>query len=203
MARPTHRRLLPAVLRDMCGNWKSLALTDLACKLLGFIVLTPVVSALFHVFLALSGRFVVADEDILRFVREPIGWISIVVIGTLSVAILALEQAALMGIVCAADNDRRLTVRDALWFAATCAWPVLRVTARIVVLTSLALAPLLVAAGIVYLVLLTRFDINYYLQEKPPVFWLAVGCGGVIGVVAVVVLLRLATSWFCAAPGLF
>ena len=159
-------RFLRALLRDMRGNWKALALTDIAYKLLAFIVLTPIVSVAFHVFLALSGRHVVADEDILRFVQEPIGWICILAIGTLSVAILALEQAALMGIVCAADYDRHLTVRDALWFAAAHAWPVLRVTARIVVLTLLALAPLLAAAGIVYVLLLTKFDINYYLTGE-------------------------------------
>ncbi len=200
MAQSTLRGFLRALLRDVRGSWKALALTDIAYRLLAFIVLTPIVTVAFHLFLAASGRHVVADEDILQFVQEPIGWLCILAIGTLSVAILALEQAALMGIVCAAEYDRHLTVRDALWFAAAHAWPVLRVTARILVLALLALAPLLAAAGIVYVLLLTKFDINYYLTEKPPAFWLAVGCGGVLGAVAAVVVLRLATSWFCALP---
>ena len=65
---------LRALLRDVRGNWKALALTDIAYKLLAFIVLTPIVSVAFHLFLAASGRHIVADEDILQFVQEPIGW---------------------------------------------------------------------------------------------------------------------------------
>src|SRR5690606_35221129 len=47
---------------------------------------------------------------------------------------------------------------------------------------------------------LREYDINYYLQEKPPVFWTAVGIGAVLGGVLALLLLRLLTSWFFALP---
>ena len=87
--------------------------------------------------------------------------------GTLSIAILALEQVALMGILCAADHERHLSVTGALRFAGVRAWPVLRVAARIVVLTLLALSRSWRQPACVYWALLTEFDINYYLQRGP------------------------------------
>ena len=96
---------------------KRLALTDITYKLLAFVLLTPVVSVLFHVLVARSGRSVLADEDILQFALEPLGWVCLILVGTLSIAMMALEQVALMGILCAADHDRRLSVRGALRFA--------------------------------------------------------------------------------------
>ena len=45
-------------------------------------------------------------------------------------------------------------------------------------LTLLAAAPFLALVGLTYLTLLTQYDINYYLDSKPPAFWAAVGLSG-------------------------
>jgi glycerophosphoryl diester phosphodiesterase len=58
----------------------------------------------------------------------------------------------------------------------------------------------LLIAAVVYLTLLTEYDINYYLKEKPPAFKVAVGIGVIIVSVLVVCLVRLFTSWFFALP---
>ncbi len=63
-------------------------------KLLAYALLFPLVSLLLGRMIAWTGRTVVADEDILQFVREPLGWLCLVVISALFVAILALEQVA-------------------------------------------------------------------------------------------------------------
>ena len=194
------RGRIATVLHDIRFSWKELVLTDITYKVLALLLLTPIIGILFRVLVALSGRSVIADEDILHFALEPMGWICIIAVGALSIAMIALEQAALMGIVCAANHERHLSVLAALRFAAAHAWPVLRVTARIMMLALLASAPLLAAAGAVYVLLLTEFDINYYLAEKPSEFWLAVGLGGVIAGALVIIWLRLATSWFYALP---
>ena len=95
-----------------------------------------------------------------------------------------------------------MDVIAAIQFAGTKAWPVLRVTARMVGISLLRAAPYLAIAGIVYLVLLREFDINYYMQEKPPVFLVALGIAGVLAAALAVVLLRLFAGWlFRAAVG--
>ena len=85
-------------------------------------------------------------------------------------------------------------------FALVKAWPVIRVMARLVAFTLLTAAPFLVAAAVVHFTLLTEYDINYYLKEKPPAFFVALGIGAVIVVTLLAVLLRLFTGWFFALP---
>jgi glycerophosphoryl diester phosphodiesterase len=150
--------------------------------------------------LAWTGRTVLADTDILRFFLDLSGWVSLFVVATLVITITALELAALMGILAAADAQTSWTTRTAILFATSRAWPIVRLTGRIVALTTLALAPLLALAGLTYVMLLTRYDINYYLDAKPPAFWGAVGCGAVLACVAAFVLGRLAVHWFVALP---
>ena len=192
--------ILAATLRDLRGCWKSLALTDLAYKVIALLVLTPLVGVLFSVMVAISGRSFLADQDVLFFFLGPVGWICFVLIGALSLGILAIEQVALLAIVAAQSQDRNLPVLDAMRFAATHAVPALRITTRVLAQVLLTAAPFLALAGVIYLALLTKYDINYYLSNKPPTFLIAAGLGGLILVSLLAVLIRLATGWFYALP---
>ena len=42
------------------------------------------------------------------------------------------------------------------------------------------MAPFLAALVAIYFMLLTEYDINYYLKEKPPAFAVSVAIGGII-----------------------
>jgi glycerophosphoryl diester phosphodiesterase len=194
------RSLLKGVLADLRSSWEELALTDIAFKLITIVVLTPLVGVLFRTLIALSGRAVLSDTDLLKFFLGPVGWICFTLVGAIWLGIFALEQASLNAIICARMLSRRLGVLGALRFAAANARPVLQVTVRIVILTLLTVAPFLAVAAVVYFTLLTEYDINYYLKEKPPVFLVAVGIGAVIVAVLAAVLLRLFTGWFFALP---
>jgi glycerophosphoryl diester phosphodiesterase len=197
----THSRsLIYRAAGDFRRSWKELALTDIAYKVIAFIVLTPLVGILFRVLVAVSGRSVLADQDILFFFLGPVGWICFVVVGGIALGIVALEQAALMGILCTAADQKRLGVVGALRFAAAHARPVILVTARLLTLTLLTLLPFLVIIGLLYVTLLGEHDINWYLKEKPPQFWIALGLAGITVAALVAVLLRLVTGWFFALP---
>ena len=163
-------------------------------------LLTPLVGILFRLLLAAAGKTVLADQDILFFFLRPVGWLCGIAVGGLWLAIVALEQAALMAVLCANQGQRHLDLVAAVQFAGANAWPVLHVTAQMVGVTLLTAAPYLAVAGIVYVALLREFDINYYLKEKPPSFLVALGIGGMLAVALAVVLLRLFTGWLFALP---
>jgi len=192
--------LCSAVTGDFRRSWRELVLTDIAYKVIAFIVLTPIVGILFRAFLARSGKTIISDQDVLFFFVSPLGWACFVMVGGIWLAIVALEQAALIGILCAAANGRRLGVLGALHFAAATARPVLLVTVRLVGLTLLTILPFLGLIGLIYVALLGQHDINFYLKEKPPVFWVAVGLAGVMVAILISILLRLVTIWFFALP---
>jgi glycerophosphoryl diester phosphodiesterase len=180
--------------------WRQLALTDIVGKITAFALLTPLVALLFRAVLAVSGKTVLADQDILLFLLHPVGWLTGILAGALLLCIVGLEQAALMAVLYANQAGRRTDVAAALRFALAHAWPVLRVTARMVGGTVLAVAPFLAMLGVTYLTLLGDYDINFYLKERPPAFQAAAGIGGVIVVTLAAVLLRLFTGWFYALP---
>jgi glycerophosphoryl diester phosphodiesterase len=113
---------------------------------------------------------------------------------------VALEQAALMAILCANRAKRRIVVVTALRFALAHAWPVLRLTIRMVGATLLIVLPFLMAVGAVYLSLLGGHDINFYLKERPPVFLLALGLAGIFVTALAAALLRVFSGWFYALP---
>lgn len=192
--------LLDSAQRDFRFAWQELVLTDIVYKVIALMVLTPLVGILFRVLIAASGRSVLADQDILLFFLGPVGWLCFIAVGGSWLAIIALEQAALMGIVAAAEGRQQMGVLDSLRFATANARPVALVTARLLALTLLTVAPFLVVTGLLYTALLGQHDINFYLKEKPPVFWVAVGLAGVIVGCLVAVLLRLLAGWLFALP---
>ncbi len=61
-------------------------------------------------------------------------------------------------------------------------------------------APFLAAAGVVYWVFLSEFDINYYLTERPMSFWVAgILIGGLLAAMSALVIPRL-VGWVYALP---
>ncbi len=95
-----------------------------------------------------------SDVDILYFFLRPVGWLCLIIVAALWLAIIALEQAALLGILAARTANQRLGVVGALRFASSNAWPVLQVTARIVAVSLLVVVPLLAIAAATYFLLL-------------------------------------------------
>ncbi len=187
------------VARDVRGSWKQLFLTDVVYKVIAFVLLTPLVSVLFRLMLSASGNTVLTDQDILFFFAAPLGWLCLIAIGGLWIGIVAVELAALMAIL-ATPTDQHLGWLGGLRFASSNAWRISRVTARMVALTLLSTLPFLAVAAAVYFSLLSEFDINYYLQQKPPRFLIALGIGVVLAGLLAAWMLRLFTGWFFALP---
>ena len=193
------KNLLRDSLDDLRRRWKPLFLTDLLFKLLAAALLTPLLAIAFRWFLSISGNDVLADVDVAYFLLTPIGLACLITVGALALGILALEMAALMGVL-ACETDKKSPVLHAVRFASVNAWPVCQVAGRIIVRSLLIASPFLAIAGIVYFALLTEFDINYYLQEKPPVFQVALGIGGVLLTGLAGALIYAASGWLLALP---
>lgn len=186
------------VLQSLKSCWGELVLTSILFRIVAFVLLAPCVSLVFRLFLAVSGRTVLADADIARFLLHPIGWMTLIVVGGASVALLSLEQAALMTISLAASHGRRLSARASLRYVAGKALGVLRIATEMVGRAVLLAAPFLAIGGVIYLALLTDHDINFYLSRKPPRFWLACVLIGSLLLSLAFLLVRYVVSWAVA-----
>jgi glycerophosphoryl diester phosphodiesterase len=193
--------ILGSALRDFRACWRTLLLTDLACKLAALAVLTPAVTLLVRWALSRTGTAVVADTDIATFflTTRP-GLIALVAGASMVAAIAALELSCLMAVGLAAANDRRLTVRGALAFGVSRAFVLLQLMGNMVAHLIVGLVPFAFGIGAVYWTLLRYHDINFYLSQRPPAFWVAVGLAAVILTLLLIVLLRTLGRWSLALP---
>lgn len=91
--------MLRGMLKEIAGNLRVCAMTlivsDLLFKAITLLLLTPLVSLLFRLFVVASGRTVLADADIARFLLHPLGWLTFVLVGGAVVCIFVLEQWSL------------------------------------------------------------------------------------------------------------
>ena len=115
--------MLASILRDFRSCWKELVLADLVYKVIAFVLLAPLIGITFRLFVAASGRSVLADTDVLYFFLGPVGWISLILVGGIFIGIVAIELAALLVILQSSRQKQTMGVADSLRFATAKALP--------------------------------------------------------------------------------
>ena len=170
------------VLQNLKSSWPRLVLMDILFKGLAFVLLTPLVSLMFRGFLAVSGREILADVDIAKFLLHPIGWAACPGSdhrGSWVLVSLRLNKPGtddnpvwLRHIRRNAWELFRMYLKPSCWkkplgILKIAAWMV----ARILVLA----APFMAVGGGIYLFLLTDHDINYRILSRQAVEILARG----------------------------
>ncbi len=174
--------------------------THLAYIALGVILFTPLVGMLGHLLLHLSGKTALSDLDIAWFLLSPLGMAALIVMAALLITILAFEQASMMAISAGTVRGLHIGALQALHFTARRAARIYLFTAHLVARVLIITLPFLAAGGAIAWFLLTDYDINYYLTEKPPGFLLAAALIGVLLLTMLVVLIRKLIGWTLALP---
>ncbi len=197
---PSARSILLASLGDFRRTWPQLVLTDLLVRVLAIVVLTPIVGLLLKLFLATTSTGVVTDGAIVRFLLHPVGLAALLIVGAVALGLSFAETGALMVIGFASVEDRRVTWLKALEYAYGRVVQLLHLAWFAVVRLVLIALPFPAAVGVLYLTLLGKYDINYYLVQKPPEFWGAVlGAGVLLTVMAILIVAKIA-GWLLALP---
>ncbi len=182
--------------RDFAATWPRLLGAHVVYQSVAFVFLTPVVALALRAFVSFSGDIVLADEDILFFVLSPFGFVAFVIVASANITLFTFEQAALLTL-CAGE---RLGVMAALRDATRYLGSVFLLTAQLVARVLVIVAPFGALAALVYWQLLTEFDINYYLSERPPAFWTAAAIIGVLVAGLAGVLVPKLVGWAFALP---
>jgi len=193
--------VIKTTLLDFGRSWKVLVATSLVYRIVAFALLAPATALLLRWLLSRSGSKVVADADIAQFfLNTPVGLLALLLGGALLGTITALEVTCLMTVGMTAERGDKILPRTALAFGAKRARAVLRLVGHMVLRLSLGLIPFVLILGGDYFALLRRYDINYYLTEKPPELWAAAAVAGIAVVALVALLIRTALRWSMALP---
>ncbi|HUC39678.1 MAG TPA: hypothetical protein VMR92_02505, partial [Gemmatimonadales bacterium] len=127
------RDLFSSALADLRRSWKVLAITDLAYKAIAFALLMPATTLLLYWLRAGTSQRVVADTDIaMFFLTTPAGVVTLILGGSLLVAITAVEASCLMAVGVGQSQGVSLNGRGALRFGAANAPNVLRLSGHMV-----------------------------------------------------------------------
>jgi glycerophosphoryl diester phosphodiesterase len=192
--------LATSVWRDFRKARRPLFIWEAAFKVTQAWLFIPAIAAILAAVLAGAGHVAVSNTDILDFLLTPSGLLYAALLGTLWVAILLFEQAGIMLIAAfAGTSGWQLVMQIRRAFLAK-AWRIAQLGALQAAWMALALAPFVLLSILTYRILLSGHDINFYLEERPTVFWVAVGIGVFLIFAALVIACWLYVRWSLALP---
>lgn len=168
-------------------GWPQYAAADIATRVSATLLLAPLVAWLASTALQRAGGGAVTDQDIVWFLLSPLGIASLLLVAAGSILAGLIGHTAIMTVAAGIQEDRAVSWTDGMRHAFRRIIAIFTLAVRGMIRLIVDAAPWLLAGGVVYLVMFRAHDINYYLSEKPPEFWVA----------AVLILLALAgLAWF-------
>ncbi len=181
-------------------NWKNFLAIHIAVSALVFALLTPLAGLLLQLAIDLSGSAALSDQDILFFALSPFGFVSALILGSIFSIIVFLGHGALVVVAASIDEGGASSVRAVLAYLAGRMSSLFKLALHVLIRVLLNLLPFILLALLIYDWLLSEFDINYYLTEKPNEWWLAISLGGIVAVACALNLLRLFINWVFCLP---
>lgn len=162
--------------------------------------LGPMVLAFTYRLIEFSGEAALGNGDLARFLLTPLGLVTLVVGVGLTLGLSLAEYSGLILLANAALRGKTLSLRQ-LVVAVVVAAPRLLVLAILQFVGALLAAlPFAALAAVTYWLLLSGTDINFYLAERPPRFWLAVAIGIILLIGVVITVAWFFVGWAFAVP---
>lgn len=180
-------------------RWPFLA-SNLAFNILLVAFLAPLVAGTMRLMLSLSGEPALSDFDIAMFLLTPTGAVALLLASGLSIMLMVMNAAIMMGIAIGARRARAYHLGMGL-DAVLPKWRQILVFSVLLTLRILGIAlPFIAVAGGIYLNWLTEFDINFYLSTRPPVFYGVVAGAGLSLGLGAILLVQKMLGWALALP---
>ncbi len=195
----TISELAQSVWHDFLRARRALFLYEFFFKLLEAWLFVPAVALVLAVVLARAGHIAVSNRDILDFLLTPAGLLYAALFGSLAATVLLVEQAGIMVLTALAGSVERPPFKETLRAAFGQTLHVAQLGAILVGLLALAFLPFVLLAVLTYRLLL-QHDLNYYLNDRPPIFWVAVGIGVLLLLAALATGMWLYVRWAFALP---
>jgi glycerophosphoryl diester phosphodiesterase len=187
-------------LRALRRAWKPLLAYELLMCLLAGVIITPVGLAIFYHVVGLIGDGALGNSELLAFLVSPLGIVVFVVGASVLLGFLFIEYSGLIVMADAALRGKVLSIKEVAekTFSAR---PKLILLALVQTTLAIVVAlPFLGLAALTYWWLLSDADINYYLELRPPKFWVAVAIGGVLAAACCISSVWFFLRWALAVP---
>jgi glycerophosphoryl diester phosphodiesterase len=189
-----------AALWDFRHTWLVLAGFEIAYRaVLGPVVVTAAAWVLARL-VATTGRTAVDNNDLASFLLTPAGATLAVLAGLAALASALFQTTGVLTIAALRLTGRRFTLRAAFTALVGAAVRVLRLGALQLAALVLVSMPFAGVAALIFLAFLSGHDINYYLADRPPTFWVAAVLAALLTLTATAVAIHLYVRWSLALP---
>src|SRR5262245_20017367 len=196
----TTRELARAVARDLGRSFAAVATFEVLFKLLTVLVVAPGLAAVLFHLVRSAGHTAVTNTDILGFLLSPAGVLYTFLLGLKLLGLALLEHAGVLALAALNQTGHWHGLRPALLALASRSARVLRLAALLLAAAAVLLAPFAALAALAYGALLGGQDINYYLAERPPRFYVACSVGGLLLASALALGAVVYVRWVLALP---
>ena len=189
-----------SVWNDFRSSQRILILCNVYYKFVEAWLIVPMIAMGLAAVLTIAGHTAVSNWDAFAFLLSPMGILYAAVISAATVVLMLFELASIMGLASFTDTDAHPTMRACLAAAFPRPWRVAFLGSVILVSLVLVSIPFVLLALLTYRFLLSQHDINYYVTERPPAFWIAASSGLLIFMGMSVVEIILLVRWSFALP---
>ena len=191
---------IPKTIFENIRNAHALFSYGLLVQLAFVAVLTPLTSYLVKYFVSLSGYATINNKAIAEFVLSPVGLLAIWLVFGLSVAFFLAEQAGMQIIVAAKQKNDQIRFRHCLLLLGRSFPTLVRLGLYQFLMLFLLAIPFVLLAGLTYWILLSKYDINFYLENQPREYWIAISIGALLVFVYAILAFRLIIRWLFCIP---
>jgi glycerophosphoryl diester phosphodiesterase len=191
------------VFTAICGlreHWRAVLCIHTLFTLMGISVLTPLFGASVRAAVSLSGSAALADQEIASLLLSPTGFVAGLMLLSVLLAITGLEIAAMQVVAHVARNRGAATALRATVWSMRHSGMIVRLTLQLVLRALVYIVPYLVVVAAIAWLLLTDYDINYYLSERPGSFIAALSLSAGATALLLWLLGRRLVGWCLALP---
>ncbi len=161
-------------------------------------VILPLAQFTMYSAVKLSGTQALTDQDIARFLLSPVGILGLVLVSSVLIVAAILELAVMLWLIQADANGQSTALTTSLRAVIMRLPRLLGYAARLILRLLVVVLPFAALAGLVAWLMLTEYDINYYLTFHPPEFIRAVLLIAPIIIILLCLLLYLFVGWSVA-----
>jgi len=165
--------IINTLLARLQRSWRQILIIHLAYTGLGVALFAPLLGITGRALLKLSGEPALADMDLVYFALSPAGLLAVILFASMLIVVFAFELSSLMAIGIVEGGSTTSKAINSVVFSLVRMPVIFSFSLRLVVRILLLTLPFLAVAVAVGLVLLTNYDINYYLTTRPPEFLIA------------------------------
>ena len=178
--------------------WAPLLASHVFVRLVATAVLLPLIGLVLAFTLSFSDQSALTDQDIARFLFTPVGAIGAVIVGATIIIAAVVDVAFMTAVIRSEQGTIARSLRVAAGFLVSALPRLFAFAVGLLIRVLLILLPFLAVVGVAASLLLTEFDINYYLANRPPAFLWVLAIGGVSAAALVLVLLERFSGWAVA-----